>query len=178
MKKLILPTLAVLGGCDGTPLAPDRQPAFARQASSTVTVSARPQTVTLLFDDPLPVEASFRARFDASTSPGSQAQMDGAILVVSAADGPMPQIGGEWLEIEILRATVNRAEAVDFEGMATVGTGREISDRYPIGGSARPSTGNPNVPESPGGDLYDWEFGPIDAAWEVNVPLTRVEIRP
>ena len=178
MKKLILPTLALLGGCDGTPLAPDRQPALVRKSSSTVTVLAHRQSVTLLFGDPLPAQALFKARFYASTSPDPEAQMDGAILVVSALDGPMPQVGGESLEIEILRATINGTGVVEFEGTATVSTGREVSDQYPITGSARPSSGNPIIPESRGDNLYDWEFGPIDGVWEVNVTLTEVEIRP
>jgi hypothetical protein len=156
MKKLILPTLALLGGCDGTPLAPDRQPAF--KASSTVTVFARTQDVTLRFSSGETAQASFKARFYASTSPDPEAQIDGAILVVSAADGPMPQIGGEALAIEILRATVNRAGVVQFEGTATVSTGREVSDQSPITGSVRPSNGDPISWAILGGNVYDWEI--------------------
>ena len=178
MKRPILLTLALLGGCDGTLLTPDRQPALTRQRSSTVTVIARRQTITLLFDGPLSAQAFFKARFYASTSPDPEAQMDGAILVVSAVDGIMPQIGGESLEIEVLRATINPAGVIEFGGTGTVRTGREISDQYPITGSARPSNGNPNIPESLAGNLYDWEFAPIDGVWEVNVTLTEVEIRP
>jgi hypothetical protein len=142
MNRLALPILAVLCGCDATPLAPDRQPAF--KTSSVVTVSARTQVVTLQFGDGETARASFKARFYASTPPGPTAQMDGAILVVSAADGPMPQIGGESLAIEVSRATLNRGDLVQFEGIGTVSTGRLEVDRYPISGSARPAPDNAN----------------------------------
>lgn len=78
--------------------------------------------------------------------------MDGAILVVSAGDGPMPQIDGESLAIDVSRATINRAGVVQFEGTATVSTGRVVLDRYPITGSAQSSTAD--------GDNYDliWDI--------------------
>ena len=131
MKKLALSMLAVVGACEGTPLAPDRQPAL--KVSSIVTVSARSQDATLEFSSGETAQASFKARFYASTSPDPTAQMDGAILVVSAVDGPMPQIGGESLAIEISRHHQSRGRGVarghrDREHRA--GGGESISDHW------------------------------------------------
>jgi hypothetical protein len=166
MKRLLLPMIAVLSACDGSPLAPGSQPASITspiatvRTSSIVTVSARNQLVTLRFTSGETAEAYFKARFDVSTSAGSSAQMDGAILVVSAADGPMPQIGGESLAIDISRATINRNGVVQFEGTATVSDGRVILASYPSTGSARPSGSNPDyiVWDIVGGNVSEVEF--------------------
>jgi hypothetical protein len=109
MKQLVPPMLAVLVGCEGNPLAFDQRPDFESspitKSSPTTTVSARPQAVTLEFTPGgQTAQATFKARFSASSDPA--AQMDGAILVVSAVDGPMPLIGGESLAIEITRAVI------------------------------------------------------------------------
>jgi hypothetical protein len=163
MKRPVLPMIAVLAACDGTPLAPDRQPAF--RVSSSVTVSARSQVVTLEFSSGESAQVSFKARFHAATPSDPTAQMDGAILVVSAVDGPMPQIGGASLSIEVSRATVNRAGAVQFEGTGIVSTGRVVLDQYPITGSARPTTVDPG--------RFLWEI--VGGVWEVQFEaLTKV----
>ena len=170
MKKIILPALALLGGCDGIPLAPDRGPAF--KTSSIVTVFARTQDVTLLFSSGETAPASFQARFYASTSRDPQAQMDGAILVVSAADGPMPLIGGESLEIEILRATINSGGMVLFDGTGTVTTDRVVVDQYPITGSARLENGTLDIG---GVDYTITSHSARFPTWEVHFEaLTRI----
>lgn len=170
MKRL-LPMAALLGACEGTPLAPDPQPAL--RASSIATVSARNQVVTLQFTSGDLAQASFKARFNASTSPGGAAQMDGAILVVSAVDGPMPQIGGESLAIDISRASLTAAGLVQFEGTGTVSDGRVVRDTYPISGSARPSASDPDyiVWDIVGGNVggNEWEVH-LEAIGKITAP--------
>ena len=175
MKRLFPAMIATLSACDGSPLAPDLQ-AFrtssiaTARTSSILTVSARSQVVTLRFAGGETAEAFFRARFDASTSAGSAAQMDGAILVVSAADGPMPQIGGESLAIEVTRAMINRSGVVQFEGTATVSDGRVVLDSYSITGSASAGC-------EPHPDCLIWDIvgGNVQNAWEVQFEaLTRI----
>jgi hypothetical protein len=101
-------------------------------------VTARPQVVSLEFTPGgQTAQATFKARFSASTDPS--AQMDGAILVVSAVDGPMPVIGGESLAIEITGAVIGGDGVIRFEGSATVGSGRDVVDRYSITGAAQAS---------------------------------------
>jgi hypothetical protein len=158
--------IAVLSACDGSALGPDPRPGFSTssiatvRSSSIVTVSARNQVVTLRFTSGETADASFKARFDASTSPGSAAQMDGAILVVSAVDGPMPQIGGGSLAIDISIATINRGGVLQFEGTATVRDGRVVLESYPITGSAHPSDVDPDyiVWDIVGGNVWEVEF--------------------
>jgi hypothetical protein len=158
VTRLLLPMIAALWACDGAPLAPDRPPAF--KASSIVTVSARTQLVVLEFGSGETARASFKARFYASTSPDPAAQMDGAILVVSAADGPMPQIGGESLAIEVAHATINRAGVVEFDGTGIVSMDRVVLYRYPITGSARSARFNPDclIIDIVGGDSWKVHF--------------------
>jgi len=158
MKRMMLPTLALLCACDGAPLAPDRQPAF--KVSSSVTVSARSQAVTLEFSSGESAEATFKARFYAAAPSDPTAQIDGAILVVSAADGPMPQVGGESLAIKVSRATINRAGVIQVEGTGTVSTGRVVLDQYPITGSARPTAADPDylVWDIVGGNVWEVQF--------------------
>ncbi len=156
MERFVLALVAVLCACGEAPSATGPEPAFKR-TSSLVTVSAPTQEVTLVFGDGQSAAATFRARFYASTSPGPTAQMDGAILVVSAADGPMPQIRGESLGVEVSRATINSAGVIQFEGTGTVSTGRVALYRLPITGSARPAGGSPDdlIIDIVGGDVWE-----------------------
>ena len=164
MKQRLLPTLVVLGACGDNSLPSNLGPEFqsspSAKASPITTVAARPQIVSLEF---IPggqtAQVTFKARFSASTDP--TAQMDGAILVVSAVDGPMPVIGGESLAIDITRAVVDVDGVIRFEGSATVSSGRIVVDRYPITGSTQAS--------GVGRD-YDYIVSDIvggNATWEV-----------
>ena len=162
MKQRLLPTLVVLGACGDNPLASNLRPEFhsspSAKTSPLTTVAARPQVVSLEF---IPggqtAQVTFKARFSASTDP--TAQMDGAILVVSAADGPMPVIGGESLAIEITRAVIDVDGAIRFEGSATVSNGRVVVDRYSITGSTQ-DTGV-------GRDYIVWDIVGGNNTWEV-----------
>ena len=170
MKQLVLPMLVVLGACGDNPLASDLRPDFqsssvAKSAPITM-VSARPQAVSLEF---IPggqtAQVTFKARFSASTDP--TAQMDGAILVVSANDGPMPVIGGESLAIEITRAVIDASGVIRFEGFATVSSGRVELDRYAITGSTQAA--------EVGRDYIVWDIVGGNNTWEVRFSaLTRV----
>jgi hypothetical protein len=162
MKQRLLPTLVVLGACGDNPLASNLRPEFQAspnaKPSPTTTVTARPQVVSLEFiPGSQTAEATFKARFSASTDPS--AQMDGAILVVSAVDGPMPVIGGESLAIEITSAVIDVDGVIRFEGSATVGTGRGVVDRYSITGAAQAS--------GVGRDYIVWDIVGGNNTWEV-----------
>jgi hypothetical protein len=161
MKTRLLPTLVVLGACGDNPLASNLRPEF--QSSPAVkspitTVSARPQIVSLEFTPGgQTAQATFKARFSASTDP--TAQMDGAILVVSALDGPMPVIGGESLAIEITRAVIDVDGVIRFEGSAAVSNERDLVDRYSITGSTQAS--------GTGRDYIVWDIVGGNNTWEV-----------
>jgi hypothetical protein len=170
MKQLVLPMLVVLGACGDNPLAPDLRPDFqsssVAKSSPITTVTARPQVVSLGF---IPggqtAQVTFKARFSASTDPA--AQMDGAILVVSANDGPMPVIGGESLAIEITGAVIDASGVIRFEGFATVSSGRVVLDRYEITGSTQAA--------QVGRDYIVWDIVGGNNTWEVRFnALTRV----
>jgi hypothetical protein len=171
MKQLALPLLLVLAACGESPLAsirrPDLQSAAAQKSSSITTVTARPQVVSLEFIPGGPtIEATFKARFSASTDPA--AQMDGAILVVSAADGPMPVIGGESLAIEITRAVIDASAMIHFEGIATVSSGRVVLETYAVTGSTQAAAGGR-------GDDIIWDILGGNNAWEVRFSaITRI----
>jgi hypothetical protein len=162
MKQRLLPALVVLGACGDDPLASNLRPEFQSspnaKSSPTTTVTARPQAVSLEF---IPggqtAQATFKARFSASTDPA--AQMDGAILVVSANDGPMPVIGGESLAIDITRALIGVDGVIRFEGSATVSSGRLVVDRYPLTGSTQAS--------GVGRDYIVWDIVGGNNTWEV-----------
>jgi hypothetical protein len=170
MKQLVVPVLIVLGACGENPLASHQPPAFqstsVEKSSSITTVSARKQVVSIEF---IPggqtTQATFKARFSASTDPN--AQMDGAILVVSAADGPMPMIGGESLAIEITRAVIDGSGNIQFEGFATVSSGRVVLDRYSITGSTQAAEVVP--------DYIVWDVVGGNSTWQVRFSaLTRI----
>jgi hypothetical protein len=93
--------------------------------------------------------------------------MDGAILVVSAADGPMPMIGGESLAIEITRAVIDGSGNIQFEGFATVSSGRVVLDRYSITGTTQAADGRP--------DYIVWDIVGGNSTWQARFSaLTRV----
>ena len=138
-----------------------------------MTVFARTQDVTLRFSSGETAQASFKARFHVSTSPDPEAQADGAILVVSAADGPMPQIGGESLAIEISRATINRGSMLLFDGTATVSANRVVVAQYPITGSGR--LDNSSLDIGPVNYTLTSQPGDLPIHWEVHfVALTSI----
>ena len=170
MKQLVVPVLMLLAACAENPLASQQRPAFqlssAEKSSSITTVSARTQVVSIEF---IPggqtAQATFKARFSASTDPS--AQMDGAILVVSAADGPMPVIGGESLSIEITRAVIDGSGRIQFEGSATVSSGRVVLDRYVITGSTQAAEGRPHY--------IVWDIVGGNGSWQARFnALTKV----
>jgi hypothetical protein len=75
---------------------------------------------------------------------GGAAQMDGAILIVSAVDGPMPQTRpeAETLSIRVQRAWLDPDFVVRFEGVATLRHASGDLEEFPIAGSARPMATN------------------------------------
>ena len=169
MKQLVVPVLIVLGACGENPLASHQPPAFqstsVEKSPSVTTVSARPQVVSIEFIGGQTTQATFKARFSASTDP--TAQMDGAILVVSAADGPMPMIGGESLAIEITRAVIDGGRRIQFEGLATVSSGRVVLDRYSITGSTQAAEGKP--------DYIVWDIVGGNITWQARFSaLTKI----
>jgi hypothetical protein len=140
--------LAVLLACNGAPVDPDasagsaeRNVLTAAEARPAGMLVAPPQLVSIDFGDGETARAWFRASFllaNAETVRGGAAQMDGAILVVSAADGPMPQApsGDKMLRILVTLATLDSEGVVRFEGAATL-RDEQGEQQLLITGSAR-----------------------------------------
>lgn len=120
--------LIVLGCAD--PTAPGRVPAHAvtrplaaTAAAPSLILVAPGQLVALGLAGGETRRAWFQAEIfvRGGATPDGAAQMDGAILVVSAADGPMPQSSpnAETLSIDVESASLGSDGVVRFEGIAT-----------------------------------------------------------
>jgi hypothetical protein len=165
MKQLALPMLIVLVACEVNPLAsdlrPDFRPSLTAKPSPITTVSVRPQRVTLEF---IPggqtAEVTFKARFTASSDP--TAQMDGAILVVSAVDGPMPVIGGEELEIAIETGLIE-STSIRFEGIGVARSGRVVVNSVPVTGVIQATEAGKDalIWNIRGGDVWEVRFSAL-----------------
>lgn len=167
MRLLITPFAAsvlILTGCTGSPASPSGVGTTAPSAGRASRLSAAVPSAVLIAPAQVVIARNadggterlwFQARFTVrGAGGGGQAQMDGAILVVSAADGPMPAPSprsGTALRIVVHEAFLASDGVVRFEGSAAVG--RET--RVFVSGSASPHTGSPDdlIIDIVGGDL-------------------------
>jgi hypothetical protein len=161
----------ILVACDAIPTEPVRGPVAAADVEARMTETAPPplliltapgQIVTLERESGDTERAWAQAHLvvrDLSER-GGTAQMDGAILVVSAVDGPMPQTspGATWLEIEINAGTLGSDGVIRFSGVATLRDASGGRTTFDMAGSARPHAADDPYPliwDIVGGDVYD-----------------------
>jgi hypothetical protein len=161
----------ILVACDAIPTEPARAPVAATDVEARMTETTPPplliltapgQIVTLERESGETERAWVQAHLVVPdlSGRGGTAQMDGAILVVSAADGPMPQTSptATWLKIKINAGTVGSDGVIRFSGIASLGDASGERTTFDIAGSARPHAADDPYPliwDIVGGDEYD-----------------------
>lgn len=145
--------MSIFVACDAGPAAPDSDsseraavPTVARTARALSVIVVPGQLVTLESGRGDTERAWVQGRIVMDViGPDGAAKMDGAILVVSAADGPMPQTvrNAETLQIDINSGRIDADDILRFQGVAVLRdeNGEHVFD---ITGSARPEADNPD----------------------------------
>ena len=168
----------ILMACDATPTEPIRAPFPAADLGARTTETAAPPV--LILTAPGQVVALERAGRESErawvqaqlvvrdlSGKGGTAQMDGAILVVSAADGPMPQTSpvATWLSIEINAGTVGSDGVLRFSGVARLRDATREGITFDIAGSAQPHATHPDclIWDIVGGNVHDGATFETDA---------------
>jgi hypothetical protein len=145
-RRSIVAAAFLMAGC-ADPISPARGPAVPGVTSPFAEVGAAPslilvapgQLVTLELASGETKPAWFQAEIFVR-EPNGAAQMDGAILVVSAADGPMPQSSpnAETLSIDVESAVLGSDGVVRFEGLATLTDPSGRRRKFDFSGSLTP----------------------------------------
>lgn len=168
----------ILAACDVIPTDPTRAPLAAADLEARATETAAPPLLILTVPGQFVAleragRESERAWVQAQlvvrdlSGRGGTAQMDGAILVVSATDGPMPQTSPAaiWLRIEIIAGTVGSDGVLRFSGVARLRDATREGITFEVAGSAQRDATDPYplIWDIVGGDVYDGATFETDA---------------